>query len=111
MRTVRRERAWAMRRRRLLLTMLVAGALMTALSFAVPVTAEPFGSCGPAGLWFPYLGDPSGAGEPPESYAEYNACGRAAAPWHVALVAGLLLATACLSALLTGTARGQDSSA
>jgi hypothetical protein len=94
-----------MRPQRLLLTMLVVGAVVAALSFAVPVTAQPFGSCGPAGLWFPYLGDPSGAGEPPEIYAEHNACGRAAARWHVPLVAGLLLAPACVWALLTEAAR------
>ena len=80
--------------------MLVVGLLVAAGSFVAPVSAEGFGSCGAAGTWFPYLGDPSGPGEPTFIYAEYNACGRAATPWHLPLVGGLLLALAGLLGLV-----------
>ena len=74
---------------------LVLGFLVLLGGFVTPVTADGY-TCGLAGTGFPYLGDPSGPGEPPEIYGEYNACGRAAAVPHLVMSGGLLLLLAGL---------------
>lgn len=74
-----------------MLTLLAA--TVAAVAFAVPVRAEEFGSCGPAGAWVTgLLGDPTGPTDPPFVYAEYNACRVAARPALAIMLAALLLA-------------------
>lgn len=68
-------------------------------AFSVPVRTVEFGSCGRAGLWVMGLfGDPTGATDPPGTYAEYNACRLAARPWVILMLIALGVAavTSCL---------------
>lgn len=94
-----------MKRRRLYLGLLALGVAAASAAFLTPVSADGYDSCGSAGSWFPYLGDPSGPTDPPEIYAEYVACGQAAAVPHLVLVASLLVVVVCLAALLVQRAR------
>ena len=86
---------------------MVVGFVALLGGFVTPVSADGY-SCGPAGTGVPYLGDPSGPGEPPEIYGEYNACGRASALPHLAMAIGMLLLFAGLVGLLADRLRNQD---
>ncbi|MEX2290387.1 MAG: hypothetical protein WD794_08705 [Mycobacteriales bacterium] len=94
-----------MKRRRFSLALLALGVAAASAAFVFPVTADGYGSCGPAGSWFPYLGDPSGPTDLPEIYAEHVACGQAAAVPHLVLVISLLVVVVCLAALLVQRSR------
>jgi hypothetical protein len=89
-----------MKSRRLWVAVLVMGVVVAFAAALAPVSAEGFDSCGVAGTWFPYLGDPTGPGDPTMIYADYNACGRAAVPWHLTMLAAMLAAAAASVGLL-----------
>lgn len=88
-----------MNARRLSLGLLLVGVVAAVGGFSVPVSAEPYGSCGPAGTWLFYFGDPSGP-EDAQFYGEYVACGEAAAVPRAIMLVGLLLIAAGTTALL-----------
>ena len=84
--------------------LLLLGLLALVGGFLTPVSADGY-ACGLAGTGFPYLGDPSGPGEPPEIYGEYNACGRASAVPHLVMSFGALLLLAGLVGVVVARLR------
>lgn len=88
-----------MNARRWFLGLLLVGVVTAVGAFSVPVSAEPYGSCGPAGTWLFYFGDPSGP-EDAQFYEEYVACGEAAAVPRAIMLVGLLLVAAGTTGLL-----------
>lgn len=88
-----------MNARRWFLGLLMLGVVAAVGGFSVPVSAEPYGSCGLAGTWVTYLGDPTGP-EDEGFYDEYVACGEAAAVPRAVMLVGLLLIAAGTTGLL-----------
>lgn len=93
---------------RLYLALLAVGVVAAVGGFSVPVSAEPYGSCGLAGTWVFHLGDPSGPEDHPEFYGEYVACGEAAAVPRAVMLVGLLLIAAGTTGLLMQRSRKTD---
>ena len=76
--------------RRWYVGLLVLGVVAAVGGFSVPVSVEPYGSCGLAGTWITYIGDPTGP-EDEGFYDEYVACGEATAVPRAVMLVGLLL--------------------
>ena len=85
----------------------MVGVVAAVGGFSVPVSVEPYGSCGLAGTWVTYLGDPTGP-EDEGFYDEYVACGEATAVPRVVMLAGLLLIAAGTTGLLMQRSRKSD---
>ena len=88
----------SVRGRRVYALVLGCALILMLAAALVPVSAKPYGSCGIAGLSYPYLGDPSADTDPPFIYAEYVACGEAARWPH--LIITVSFAVAALSSAL-----------
>ena len=80
-----------MTRRQAAAGVLLAGIAVALLGFFTPVSSGSH-SCGVAGPWATALGgDPTGPGDLPDAYAEYNACADATRQPVYVLLGGLFL--------------------
>jgi hypothetical protein len=96
-----------MNARRWFLGLLMVGVVAAVGGFSVPVSVEPYGSCGLAGTWVTYLGDPTGP-EDAGFYDEYVACGEATAVPRAVMLVGLWLIAGGTTGLLMQRSRNTD---